>query len=498
MMKKKREVPWIDEETCAGCSVCVENCPMDCISIEPPKFHGDIRTIARIDTKRCIGCGICAKACPIRAVKMRREGRMETEMKTKWSPKKVFCRGFQYGMKYGMCVLPWGVPKVLRGEGCVKNLPRSVKRRNFKKVLIVTDATLMKLGLLNGMLDAMKEEELPYVIYDGVAPNPTDENVEEGVKLFKESGCDCMIAFGGGSPMDCAKGIGARVARPKKPVKKLQGLFRVLRPIPIIFAVPTTAGTGSETTIAAVITEAATHHKASMNDLCLMPKYAVLDPELTKGLPPHVTSTTGLDALCHAVEAYTNNMYNSKLEKEMCRKAVKLIHDNLYRAYTDGTDMEARQNMQEAAFLGGRAFTRGSVGYVHAIGHTLGGLYGTPHGLAMSILLPHVMRAYGKAAYKRLAELCDVCGITAADESKEAKAEAFIRWIEDMKEQMNIPEYPDMIKEEDIDQIVEWAEKEGNPLYPVPVIWSRQEFKTFILSIMPETETETEMETEPA
>ncbi len=201
-----------------------------------------------------------------------------------------------------------------------------------------------------------------------------------------------------------------------------------------------------------------------------------------------MTSTTGMDALCHAVEAYTNNTYNSALEKKMCRKAVRLIYDNLYRAYTDGSDMEARQNMQEAAFLAGRSFTRGSVGYVHAIGHTLGGLYGTPHGLAMSILLPHVMRAFGKAVYKRLAELCDVCGLETTDDSAVAKAEAFIRWIEDLKEQMNIPERLDMVREEDVDQIVEWAEKEGNPLYPVPVIWSRQEFKEFILSVREENE----------
>ena len=286
--------------------------------------------------------------------------------------------------------------------------------------------------------------------------------------------------------MDCAKGVGARIARPKKTVRKLQGLFRILRPIPVIFAVPTTAGTGSETTIAAVITEAQTHHKASMNDLCLMPRYAVLDPELTAGLPPQVTSTTGLDALCHAVEAYTNNTYNSRLEKQMCRKAVRLIYDNLCRAYQDGSDMEARQNMQEAAFLAGRSFTRGSVGYVHAIGHTLGGLYGTPHGLAMAILLPHVMRAYGKALYKRLAELCDVCQIPSPEDSAQSKAEAFIRWIEEMKEKMGIPDRPDMIREEDVDQIVEWAEKEGNPLYPVPVIWSRNEFREFLLSVRTE------------
>lgn len=485
-MKKVKQVPYINEQTCAGCSVCVVNCPMDCIQIEEPKYHGDIHTIAKADWTKCIGCGICAGVCPVRAIRMSRPGKGERELKTKWNIKKVYCRGFQYAMKAGMYVLPWRVPKLMQGAGAVKKLPAAVKRRGFRKVLVVTDSTLMGLHLPDGMLDAMKEEQLDYVIFDGVGPNPTDENVEEGVRIFRENGCDCMIAFGGGSPMDCAKAIGARIARPGKKVRQLQGLFHILKPIPIIFAVPTTAGTGSETTIAAVITEAATHHKASINDLCLMPKFAVLDPELTKGLPPKVTATTGMDALCHAVEAYTNNTYNSRLEKEMCRKAVRLIHDNLLKVYENGDDLDARQKMQQAAFYGGRAFTRGSVGYVHAIGHTLGGLYGTPHGLAMSILLPHVLRAFGEAAWEKLAELSDVCSLTKADEPVPTKAEAFITWIEELKEKMNIPEYPDMIREEDIDQIVEWAEKEGNPLYPVPVVWSRKELKEFIRTLRPE------------
>lgn len=484
IVKKKKEVPYIDEEQCAGCSVCAENCPAGCIYIEGPKYHGDIHTIARTDLKKCIGCGICEKVCPIRAIRMKREGKAVYEMKTKWNVKKLGCRVFQYGMKIGMNVLPWRVPKLMQGPGSIKKLPVSVKRRGFKKALIVTDHTLMELHLLDSLFEAAEAAGLEYAVYDGVGPNPTDENVENGVLMFRERHCDCMIAFGGGSPMDCAKAVGARIARPKKNVSRLQGLFRVLRPIPVIFAVPTTAGTGSETTIAAVITESATHHKASMNDLCLMPKFAVLDPELTVGLPPRVTATTGMDALCHAVEAYTNHKYNSKLEKEMCQKAVRLIYDNLLRAYKDGSDLEARQMMQQAAFYGGRAFTRGSVGYVHAIGHTLGGLYGAAHGLAMSILLPHVMRAFGPAAWKRLAELSDVCELTEADAEISEKAEAFIRWIEDMKEEMDIPEYPDMIRPEDVDQIVEWAEKEGNPLYPVPVVWSRAEMKEFILSLM--------------
>lgn len=481
---KRKKIPYINPDTCAGCSACVENCPMDCLSIEAPGYHGDIYTKAVLDETECIGCGLCAKACPIRAIEMQSNREGDMHIGGHWSLKKIYCRGFQAVMKIGMYALPWRVPKVLKGPGAVKRLPKAIRKKGFRKVLIVTDSLLMgQLHLLDDMLDAMEEAGLDYVAYDKVSPNPTDINVEEGVKIYKENHCDCMIAFGGGSPMDCAKGIGARIARKGKSVHQLQGLFKILRPIPRVFAVPTTAGTGSETTIAAVITESATHHKASMNDLCLMPKYAVLDPELTVGLPPHVTATTGLDALCHAVEAYTNHTYNSSLEKDMCKKAVRLIHDNLLAAYKDGNDLKARQNMQKAAFYAGRAFTRGSVGYVHAIGHTLGGLYGTPHGLAMAILLPHVMRAYGKAAHTRLAELSDVCGIRAADGSAQAKAEAFIQWIEDLKEEMQIPVYPEMILEKDVDQIVEWAEKEGNPLYPTPRVWTKKEFREFIVSV---------------
>ena len=394
---------------------------------------------------------------------------------------KMYCRIYQAVFKIGMYLIPWSMPETLEGAGAVKKLPALIKEKGFTKVLVVTDRVLMDLGLPKGMLEAMDSAGIEYVVYDGVQPNPTDRNVNEGLKLFRENGCQAMVAFGGGSPMDCCKGIGAMAVKKGKTVEQLQGLFKILHKIPTIFAVPTTAGTGSETTVAAVITNEKTHHKASMNDTSLMPKYAVLDPELTVGLPPKVTSTTGMDALCHAVECYTNNTYNSKLEKKLSEDAVKLIYDNLYEAYTDGSNLEARHNMQKAAFYAGRAFTRGCVGYVHAIGHTLGGLYGTPHGLAMSVILPHVMRQFGSAAHERLARLAEVCGMTGANDAE--KAEKFISWIEDMKVKMNIPAGLDVIKDEDVPQIIEWAMKEANPLYPVPAIWDKADFEKCISTI---------------
>lgn len=400
--------------------------------------------------------------------------------------KKGVIRILQRFIRLGMCLTPWPAPKVMQGPGSVRNLPLSLKKMNLKKPLIVTGKTVRGSGLLNGMLETMESIGIPGVIFDGVKPNPTNREVEAGVSAFRENRCDCLIAFGGGSPMDCAKAIGARIARPGKTVPELQGMFRVLRPTPVIFAVPTTAGTGSETTIAAVITDTAANHKAAIMDLSLMPKFAVLDPELTVGLPPRTTAETGMDALCHAVEAYTNDAYNSRMEKELARRAVKLIFDNLQKVYENGTDLEARQKMQQAAFCAGRAFTRGCVGYVHAVGHPLSSLYGIPHGRAMGILLPHVMRAYGAAAHKRLAELSDVCGLTKEEAGIPEKAEAFIQWIEELKARMDIPERPDMIRREDVEQIAEWAEKEGNPLYPVPVIWSREEFAGFIRTLLTE------------
>ena len=473
--------PYVDRSICTGCGICVETCPMSCLEIEGPKFHGDIHTAA-ILTKpdECIDCRLCAKACPIDAISFDTFEYPRHHTKS-FSHFRTFCRAYQGVFKVGMYAIPWGMPETLEGPGSIRKLPAWIREKGFDNVLVVTDKGLLGLGMLDSMFEEMDKAGVKYTVYDGVQPNPTDINVRDGLQLFRENNCQAIVAFGGGSPMDCAKGIGATAVKKGKTVEQLQGLFKVLHRIPTIFAVPTTAGTGSETTVAAVITNARTHHKASMNDTSLMPKFAVLDPELTAGLPPKVTSTTGMDALCHAVEAYTNNTYNSKLEKELCEKAVKLIYDNLYTAYCDGSNLEARANMQKAAFYAGRAFTRGCVGYVHAIGHTLGGLYGTPHGLAMSVILPHVMRQFGDAAHERLARLADICGIEGKNDAQ--KAHKFIDWIEDLKAKMDIPEKLDVIQDKDIPQIIAWAKKEANPLYPVPVVWAENDFRTLIENI---------------
>ena len=213
----------------------------------------------------------------------------------------------------------------------------------------------------------------------------------------------------------------------------------------------------------------------------LRPKYAVLDPELTVGLPPHITSTTGMDALTHAVEAYIGKS-NVKSTKNYAEKATALIFANLETAYNDGKNIEARNNMLLASFYAGMAFTRAYVGYVHAVAHNLGGQYGIPHGLANAVILPVVLEKFGSAIYPQLASLADVAGV--AGQTEEEKAKNFIAEIYAMNERMNIPKGFTQIKEEDILIIVERALKEGNPLYPVPVIWDKPEMTELVKSLM--------------
>ena len=382
-----------------------------------------------------------------------------------------------------MCFMNWSEPQLLEGEGAVLELPKYIKDKGLNRVLVVTDKGLMSIHLLDPLFEELKAQGIEYFVYDGVQPNPTIPNIEQCRDMYLDNNCQGIIAFGGGSPMDCAKAAAARVVKPKKSVRKMRGYLKVNKKLPPFFAVPTTAGTGSETTVAAVVTDPETHEKNAISDPCLRPKYAVLDPALTVGLPPHITSTTGMDAMTHAVEAYIGKS-NVKSTIKYAEDATKLIHDNLEKAYNNGKDMEARDNMLKASFYAGSAFTRAFVGYVHAIAHNLGGMYNTPHGLANAVILPYVLDWYGPAAYKKLAKLADLIGITKEEMTNEEKAKAFIAELRRMNQAMNIPEKFDFIKEEDIPTLVKRALKEGNPGYPVPKIMTEQDCEKVIRSFM--------------
>jgi len=397
--------------------------------------------------------------------------------------KTVWYRLYQGVMRFATNFLNFDSPELIEGPGSIKRLPAFIKTKGLAKVLVVTDKGLMAVHLLDSLFVSFKEAGVGYEVFDGAQANPTIQNIEDALALYLAKGCQGIVAFGGGSAMDCAKGCAARVTNPGKTVPQLRGLLKVYRKPALLFAVPTTAGTGSETTIAAVITDPSTHEKYAINDPKLMPPYAVLDPELTVGLPPHITSTTGMDALTHAVEAYIGRSNTAKTI-EKAEMAVRLIFSNIETAYNDGTNLDARANMLLASYYGGIAFTRAYVGYVHAIAHNLGGLYGLPHGLANAVILPYVLDFFGKAAHEPLARLAVVAGVAQPGQDDAAKAEAFIAAIRGLNKRMAIPEKITQIKEADIPLIIKRAFHEAHPLYPVPKFMTEADCEKVLRNLM--------------
>lgn len=376
-------------------------------------------------------------------------------------------------------ILPYKEPTILKDN---LEVAKTLKQNSINKVLLVTDKGISKLKLTETLINVLNQNEIDVEVYDNTVPNPTTANVEEAVNLYKLSECKGLIAFGGGSAMDCAKAVGARIAKPNKTCGQMKGILKVGKKLPLLIAVPTTAGTGSETTLAAVITDNETRHKYAINDFPLIPSYALLDANLTVGLPKHITSTTGMDALTHAIEAYIGRS-TTKQTRKCALDATKLIFNNILTAYNEGTNLDARKNMLKAAYLAGVAFTKSYVGYVHAVAHSLGGKYNIAHGLANAIILPYVLKKYGKSIYKKLHQMGVYVGLFDASTPKEIGAKLFVEKIEELNEKMNIPTTIPEIKEEDIHTLAKTAEKEANPLYPVPVMYTAKQLETIYYEV---------------
>ena len=356
--------------------------------------------------------------------------------------KKIYCRTFQTGLKIALPFLPYRKPKIV---GSVKALPEVIQKKKCSKVLIITDAGIRKLGLTRRLEKALENAGIPFCIYDKTVANPTTDNVSEAVDIYMKEGCDCIIGFGGGSSMDCAKAAGACIVKPKQSLAKMKGILKVHKRLPLLMAVPTTAGTGSETTLAAVIT----------------------------------------DALTHAVEAYIGNSTTYGTRKDALL-AVKLIFENIDTAYEDGSNVEARRNMLHASFYAGCAFTKSYVGYVHAIAHSLGGEYNVPHGLANVVILPMMLEAYGEKIYRKLSRLAVAAGLADETTPCDEAARQFIQAIKDMKKRFGIGDKIPEIQETDIPKLAHYADKEANPLYPVPVLMDASELETYYHMLMDE------------
>ena len=393
--------------------------------------------------------------------------------------KKLYCRTFQTMFKLALPILPYRQPKIVKTDNDIIDV---LHKHKINNVLLVTDKGVYNLGLTKSLETSLQKNNILFSIYNDTIANPTTDNVQSAVNLYNKNYCDAIIAFGGGSAIDCAKAVGAKIARPQKPLLKMKGVMKIMKKIPLLIAIPTTAGTGSETTLSAVITDSQTRHKYAINDFPLIPQYAMLNANLTLGLPKHITSTTGMDALTHAIEAYIGRT-TTRQTRKCALFAVKTIFENLEEAYNHPKNFEAREQMLIASYNAGVAFTKSYVGYVHAIAHTLGGKYNIAHGFANAIILPYVLKKYGKSIYKKLWKMGIYAGLFKKNTSLKDGANLFIAKIESMNKAMDIPKNIPDIKTEDIPELAKTAEKEANPLYPVPVLYTKMQLEQILYTV---------------
>lgn len=396
---------------------------------------------------------------------------------------RIYARCYQFIFKVVSNFLKWRKPELVSGVNSLLKLPSIISSNNINCLLIVTDHGIVSLGLMNQFLEKMDEKKLKYVIYDKTVPNPTIENIEEARQMYLDEKCDAILGFGGGTAMDCAKGVGARIARPDKTIQQMKGELKVRKKLPFLIVVPTTAGTGSEATLAAVVTDSITHEKYAINDPVLIPNIAIHDPMLIQKLPAHLTATTGMDALTHAIEAYIGRS-NTKETKEYAIKAVKVIFRDLENSYLDGNNLVLRANMLKASYYGGIAFTRAYVGNIHAIAHTLGGFYQVPHGFANAIIMPYVLKYYKKSAEKKLAELARHVEIGEDSDSDTTRSIKFIEAIKLMNKNMGIPEFIVIPDDSNLEIMIDRAYDEAFPLYPTPKVFNKDDFERLFRKIL--------------
>lgn len=393
---------------------------------------------------------------------------------------KCFCRAYQFAFRLLLPILPYREPMLLQGLDAI---PPLLSEKGIRRVLLLVNGGVYRRGLCSDLEENLRRAQITPTIYVQRTPNPTIADVEAARSAYLHANAQAIVTIGGGSAMDCAKIVGARIAKPRQPVARMRGLLRIRKKCPLLIAVPTTAGTGSEATLAAVITDEQTHLKFPISDFVLIPDYAVLDASLTLTLPPAMTATTGMDALTHAVEAYIGQS-TTPLTRSMAQEAVTLIAENLRAAVADGSNLTTRKNMLRASYCAGVAFTRSYVGYVHGLAHALGGQYGIAHGLANAVILPAMLRRYGSTCHEALAALAKGAGIADPALSDSQAALAFILWIEEMNRAFGLPKGFEQIREEDIPLLAQRAAKESNPLYPVPLLLDTQELSQVLYDLM--------------
>lgn len=400
---------------------------------------------------------------------------------------KMYARTYQAILRGAALFLPWEGPKlheVSSTQETAQVILQLLRAKQLERVLFVTSPGLDEIALPHPLLDALRAEGIFVSYYPDAPSNPTVPKAEEALQQYHRDGCQALIAFGGGSPIDLTKAVGARLAKPKRSLAQMRGVLKIRKSLPLFIAIPTTAGSGSETTLAAVLTDPEHGTKFAINDPSLFPDHAILNPETTTALPRFFTATTGLDALTHALEAYIGRSTTAET-RALSEEAVSLILTHLLTACIEPSDLKARAGMQRAAFVAGRAFTRSYVGYVHALSHAISAKYNTPHGLANSVLLPHVLRAFGSAIEPQLAKLARLNHLAEAETPEDVAATAFLRTLKKLYRDLEIPATLEELCEADLPELVSHAVHEAYPLYPVPVLLSATALESILRRALP-------------
>lgn len=391
-----------------------------------------------------------------------------------FSLKKVCYRTYHVVAGAAVKCIKFPGQNIISGTNALNGCADILEKRNIKSVFITCSKSVHKHGLMDGMLKGLEEKKIAYTIFEDINANPTVANVEAGLAIYKENNCEAIITVGGGSPMDCAKAIGLRISCPNLSYNDMRSMLKIHHRIPFTIAVPTTAGTGSESTVAAVISNPEKHDKYAIVSPFLMPHVVILDGNLTIGLSPEFTAYTGMDALTHAIEAYIGVM-DTKLTSKEALEACKLVFEYLQTAYHHPDNLEARNQMLVASNKAGVAFTRVYVGYVHSLSHAMSALYNVGHGKTNATILPVMLDYYGSSIYKKMGEIARYCSIGSATASDRELTELLIDRIRKLNEEFSIPSCVEELKEEDIPTVVKKALKEANPGYPVPKIMDKSD-----------------------
>ncbi len=396
------------------------------------------------------------------------------------APHKRLLFRLKQGLMGQFLAKPQPKPMTYLGSGASLQLCHAIARFGFRKLLLVTDKPLRELGIIDPVIAELRAGGVEVEVYDGVLPDPTEQVVDNGISAYRAAGCDAVLAFGGGSSIDAAKVVALGVANDLSANAMVEAR-KYPNPAVPLFAIPSTSGTGSEATFIAVISNNDTHEKGAVIDASLIPRAAALDPDISRGLPPHITAATGMDALTHAIESYIGRWGDAHTDYYGLA-ACRLIFDNLETACSDGDNLAAREAMALGSYYGGLAITNALVGYVHAISHNLGAKYGTPHGLGNAQVLPQVLQLLEADAAPKLADIAVHCGLGERGEGDAALARKLIERVQALNDAIGIPRKNDSIRAEDIDDLVEAALNEGGS-YPSPRFLSRQECRDVLVAI---------------